>query len=74
MNSRTAKPKYKVHMLRRYERCGGIVTTTLCGRKSDVAVDTDDKNVTANREAITCSYCTRLLAAMDKRAAREVQR
>ncbi len=67
--ARTAKPKYKVHLQRTYQKWGGTVNTTLCGRNSDVAIDTDDENVTDQRDEVTCKFCKRLFPALDRRAA-----
>lgn len=46
---------------------GGFTTGTLCNR---LRVLSDGMNVTTERSEVTCAYCIKMLAAIDKREQR----
>lgn len=51
----------KIHMHRTYERMGGQVNTTLCGR---MRCTSDGMNLTTDEDAVTCAFCLRRLAVI----------
>jgi hypothetical protein len=47
-----------MHLLKTYDRAGGTIRTSLCGR---VRTTSDGMNLTAEPAEATCSFCRRLL-------------
>lgn len=58
----------KTHMHKTGTHGSTTVNGTLCNRMRVLA---DGMNLTDERAQVTCSFCLRLLAALDKRRARE---